>query len=140
MLIRFYKLQDLVASYERIVNEHQQYSKGVMEMQEWLEATNNTVVLWSDLDSERVSIENNLKKMKVILISPATFEFCEFSETFDYAQNLEQSLPKEKYRVDEIRNLGEKILPGTSNEGKANITKQIDTFQQDWETLVTTIK
>lgn len=55
-------------------------------------------------------------------------------------QDLEQTLPKEKYRVDEIRNLGEKILPGTSNEGKANITKQIDTFQQDWETLVTTIK
>lgn len=38
-------------------------------MQEWLEATNNTVVLWSDLDSERVSIENNLKKLKVILFS-----------------------------------------------------------------------
>lgn len=37
-------------------------------MQEWLETTNNTVVLWSDLDSERVSIENNLKKLKVILL------------------------------------------------------------------------
>lgn len=55
-------------------------------------------------------------------------------------QDLEQNLPKEKYRVDEIRSLGEKILPGTSNDGKANITKQIDTFQQDWETIVTTIK
>lgn len=59
-------LQDLVAQYERIVDEHQTYCKAVMEMQEWLDATNNTVILWSDLDMEKISIENNLKKLKVM--------------------------------------------------------------------------
>lgn len=54
-----------MAQYEKIVDDHQLYCKGVMEMQEWLDATNNAVILWSDLDSERISIENNLKKLKV---------------------------------------------------------------------------
>lgn len=84
-----------------------------MEMQEWLDATNNTVILWSHLDLERVSVENNLKKL----------------------QSLEQKLPEEKYRIDDVRNFAERVIPGTSDEGKANIRKQIDSSQQDWEML-----
>lgn len=35
-----------VERYEGIVSDHQQYSKAVMETQEWLEATHNTVSLF----------------------------------------------------------------------------------------------
>lgn len=51
--------------YEGIVNTHQEYCKAVMEMQEWTEATNNTVLLWGDLDLERVSLHSNLDRLKV---------------------------------------------------------------------------
>ena len=53
---------------------------------------------------------------------------------------MEEKLPEEKFRIDEIRNLGEKVLPGTSDEGKTNITKQLDTSQQDWEILSTSVR
>jgi hypothetical protein len=110
--------QDLVTQYEQIVSEHQLHYKTVMEMQEWLDATNNTVILWSDLNAGRVCVEANLKKL----------------------ENLEQKLSNEKYRIDKIHSLGEKVLPSTSDEGKANIREQIDTLQQNWEILASGIK
>lgn len=113
-----------------------------MEMQEWLDATNNTVILWSDLDSERVSLENNLEKLNVRMglyfDSADVLRESLYDRNFLF-QNLKQKLPEEKYRIDEVRDLGEKVLPGTSDDGKSNITKQIDTSQQDWEILLTTV-
>lgn len=50
-----------------IVSSHQQYSRAVMEVQEWLDATHNTVQLWGDTDLERVSLHTNLERLKVYL-------------------------------------------------------------------------
>jgi hypothetical protein len=47
------------------VSDHQQYSKAVMDTQEWLDATHNTVLLWGDLDLERISLHTNLERLKV---------------------------------------------------------------------------
>jgi nesprin-1 len=54
-----------VERYEAIVSDHQQYSKAVMDTQEWLDATHNTVLLWSDMDLERISLHTNLERLKV---------------------------------------------------------------------------
>lgn len=54
--------------YEVIVSNHQQYSKAVMEAQEWFDATHNTVLLWGDTDLERISLHTNLERLKVSLM------------------------------------------------------------------------
>lgn len=60
-----YCFQTYVETYEGIVSDHQQYSKAVMETQEWLEATNSTIMLWGDSDLERISLHSNIERLKV---------------------------------------------------------------------------
>ncbi|XP_039285327.1 nesprin-1-like [Nilaparvata lugens] len=112
------RAQAFVERYEAIVGDHQQYTKAVMETQEWLDATHNTVLLWGDLDLERISMHTNLERLK----------------------NLQLSLPEEEPRIAGIRALGEKVLPGTIAEGQVNIRAQIDSSQQEWEGLVSAVK
>jgi hypothetical protein len=57
-----------VERYEAIVSDHQQYSKAVMDTQEWLDATHNAVLLWGDMDLERISLHTNLERLKVMVI------------------------------------------------------------------------
>ncbi|CAG9579065.1 unnamed protein product [Danaus chrysippus] len=109
--------KSFVEQYEAIVNNHQQYSKAVMDLQEWVEATHNTCQLWGDINLERVSLSSNCEKLK----------------------SLQVSLPEEKNRIDKIRTLGEKVLPGTIASGQTNIRNQIDASHQEWEGLVSFI-
>lgn len=60
------QIQDCVDEYEAIVKDHEQYTKSVMEMQEWLDATHNTVMLWGDINLEKISLLSNLDRIKVI--------------------------------------------------------------------------
>lgn len=112
------RAQNYVEKYEAIVSDHQQYSKAVMDLQEWIEATQNTVNLWGDCDLERVSLHSNLERLK----------------------NLQHHLPEEQPRIDLIRSLGEKVIPGTIESGHINIRNQIDSSQQEWEGLLSFIK
>ncbi|XP_063222936.1 muscle-specific protein 300 kDa isoform X4 [Bacillus rossius redtenbacheri] len=112
------RAQNFVERYEAIVNDHQQYSKAVMETQEWLEATHNTVLLWGDTELERLSLHTNLERLR----------------------NLQLSLPEEELRVSSIRTLGEKVIPGTVESGQVNIRSQIDSSQLEWQGLLSTIK
>ncbi|XP_054006700.1 muscle-specific protein 300 kDa isoform X2 [Hylaeus anthracinus] len=106
-----------VERYEGIVSDHQQYSKSVLDTHEWLDATHNAVILWGDTELERVSLHTNLDRLK----------------------NLLQSLPEDEPRVQQIRTLGEKVIPGTLESGQINIRSQIDSSQQEWESLVTAV-
>ncbi|XP_075225316.1 muscle-specific protein 300 kDa isoform X2 [Lycorma delicatula] len=112
------RAQNFVERYEAIVSDHQQYTKAVMETQEWLDATHNTVLLWGDTDLERISLHTNLERLK----------------------NLQLSLPEEEPRIANIKALGEKVLPGTIAEGQVNVRAQIDSSQQEWECLVSAVK
>ncbi|GLH12194.1 Uncharacterized protein GBIM_16929 [Gryllus bimaculatus] len=112
------KAQNFVECYEAIVSDHQQYSKAVMDTQEWLEATHNTVLLWGDTELERISLHTNLERLK----------------------NLQLSLPEEENRFKQIRALGEKVIPGTIESGQVNIRSQIDSSQQEWEGLLSAVK
>lgn len=118
---RFGKLQkraqNYVERYEGIVSAHQQYSKAVMDAQEFIDATTNTVHYWGDLDLEQTSLHTNLDRLK----------------------NLKASLADEFPRVDQVRALGEKVIPGTVDVGQVNIKSQIDTTQQEWEGLLAAI-
>lgn len=75
------QIQDFVDKYEAIVKDHEQYTKSVMEMQEWLDATHNTLMLWGDTNLEKICLLSNLDRIKV---SPHLFYyphqiFCTFS-------------------------------------------------------------
>lgn len=59
------QIQDFVDKYEAIVKDHEQYTKAVMEMQEWLDATHNTLMLWGDTNLEKISLLSNLDRIKV---------------------------------------------------------------------------
>lgn len=104
--------------YEAIVSDHQQYSKAVLDTHEWLDATLNAVHMWGDAELERVSLHTNLDRLR----------------------NLLHSLPEEESRISQIRNLGERVIPGTLESGQVNIRSQMDTSQQEWEGLVSAIK
>lgn len=107
-----------VEKYEGIVSDHQQYSKAVLDTHEWLDATHNAVNLWGDIELERVSLHTNLNRLN----------------------NLLRSLPEDASRIQEIKSLGEKVIPGTLESGQVNIRSQIDTSQQEWEGLISAIK
>ncbi|KPJ06864.1 Nesprin-1 [Papilio machaon] len=111
------RAKSFVEQYEAIVNNHQQYTKAVMDLQEWVEATHNTAQLWGDVNLERVALSSNCEKLK----------------------SLQLNLPEEKNRIDKIRSLGENVLPGTISSGQANIRNQIDASHQEWEGLVSFI-
>lgn len=89
-----------------------------METQEFIDATHNTVDLWGDLELERVSLHTNLDRLK----------------------NLQISLSDEFPRIDQIRTLGEKVIPGTIESGQINIRSQVDSSQQEWEGLLSSIQ
>nr|CAD7429520.1 unnamed protein product [Timema monikensis] len=108
---------NFVERYEGIVSDHQHYSKAVMDTQEWLEATHNTVLLWGDTQLERISLHTNLERLK----------------------NMQLSSPEEESRIQQIRSLGEKVIPGTVDSGQINIRSQIDSSQQEWEGLLSAI-
>lgn len=108
-----------VERYEAIVSDHQQYCKAVMDTQDFIEATHNTVNLWGDLELERVSLRTNLNRLK------------------NLRSNLEN---EESQRIAQIRTLGEKVIPGTVDAGKVNIQSQIDSSQQEWEGLLSLIQ
>jgi len=55
------------------VSDHQQYSKAVMDTQEWLEATHNTVLLWGDTDLERILVHTNVERLKVLTLGSTLF-------------------------------------------------------------------
>lgn len=59
------KAQGYVEIYEGIVSCHQDYTKAVMDVQEWNDATHNTVLLWGDTELERLSLHTNLDRLKV---------------------------------------------------------------------------
>lgn len=114
------RVHGFVERYESIVSHHQQYCKAVMDTQEFIEATQNTVDLWGDLELERVSLSTNLDRLK----------------------NLQNSLKEddEITRIEQIRKLGEKVIPGTIESGQVNIQSQIDCSQQEWEGLLSLIQ
>lgn len=112
------RAQSYVERYEAIVSNHQQYSKAVMETQEWLEATHHTVVLWGDTDMERISLLTNVERLRAQLAA----------------------LPEEEHRIHQIRALAEKVIPGTVESGQVNVRAQCDSSQQEWEGLLSTLR
>ena len=53
---------------------------------------------------------------------------------------MQKSLPDDKSKIEEVKVLAEKVLPGTADSGKVNIRSQVDSSQQEWESLLSTVK
>ena len=111
------RVQDHVSKYEGFVTDHLQYTKAVMETSEWLTATANTIEIWGDTSLERLSLHANLERLK----------------------NLQLSLPDEEHRKSQIKILGEKVMPGTVDQGKTNIRIQIDSTEQEWQGIISSV-
>lgn len=112
------RVQSFVERYEAIVSDHQLYSKAVMDTQDFIEVTHNTIDLWGDLELERVLLRTNLNRLR----------------------NLQANLNEEQVRVEQIRKLGEKVIPGTATVGQPNIQAQIDSSQQEWQGMLATVQ
>ena len=108
------KSSKFVEAYEAIVADHHSYMKAVMEFNDWLNASLNTIDMWGDTTLERLSLHANLERLK----------------------NLQLTLPEEEHRKCAIKDWGEKVLPGTVSCGHINIKAQIDATDQDWNNLV----
>ena len=67
------KAKQTVEDYERIVNDHYQYTKAVMETTEWLTATANTVEMWGDNTLERLSLHANLERLTNLQVKQTLF-------------------------------------------------------------------
>jgi hypothetical protein len=50
------------------------------------------------------------------------------------------SFPEEEYRIEEIRSVAHKVIPGTVEFGQANILSQVDKQQEEWESLQSAVK
>ncbi|ETN58450.1 calmin [Anopheles darlingi] len=111
------KAQSYGDQYNRIVDNHRQYCKAVMETQDFIDANHNTVELWGETDLDQVSLLTNRDRLS----------------------ELKRSIVAEQNRVEQIRLLGEATVPDTSDEGQANIRSQIDISQQEWEGLLAAI-
>lgn len=111
------RAQQFVERYEAIVSDHQQYSKAVLDANEWMDATHNTIALWGDTEVERISLHSNLERLK----------------------NLQASLPEERSRIACIEALGDKVIPGTVSHGQQNIRSQIESSQQEWAGLLSAV-
>ena len=51
--------------YEAIVADHQQYTRAVLDAQEFLESTHSAIEMWGRAHGELVTIRANLDKLKV---------------------------------------------------------------------------
>ncbi|CAG0880678.1 unnamed protein product [Cyprideis torosa] len=111
------RAQACVNRYENIVGDHQQYSKAVLEMLNWMEATNSTVDLWGDCSHERVALHANLERLK----------------------NLRVTINEEETRVNQIKQYGDRVLPGTNSEGQGSVLSQVDSCQQEWQGLLSNL-
>lgn len=111
-------VQTFVEQYETFVSDHNLYSKAVMDAQDYIEATQNTIDLWGDLELERVLLRTNLNRLK----------------------NLQSNLNEENVRIEQIREIGEKVMPNTLESGQNLIQNQIDSSQQEFEGLLSQIQ
>ncbi|KAB7507506.1 Nesprin-1 [Armadillidium nasatum] len=111
------KMQSYLERYEAIVRDHHQYSKAVLETQEWFEATHNTIDMWGQPTTEHITLRANIEKLR----------------------NLQLTLPEEEPRIQNIRTLGERVIPGTIESGQVNIRSQIDSTQQEWQGLLSAV-
>ena len=53
---------------------------------------------------------------------------------------MQMTLPEEEPRITTVQSFGEKVIPGTVQSGQVNVKSQIDTSQQEWQGLVSTIQ
>ena len=50
------------------------------------------------------------------------------------------TLPEEEPRIAAVQSFGEKVIPGTVQSGQVNVRTQIDSSQQEWQGLASTIQ
>lgn len=108
-----------VERYETIVNEHQQYTKCVIDTQDFIEANLSTIDSWGDLELERASLRTNLNRLK----------------------NLQANLTGEDAkRIMILQQLVERVLPCTIDSGRPNIQTQLDSSLQEWHGLCSLVQ
>lgn len=92
------RIQNFVERYEVIVSDHQQYSKAVEDVHDWIDSTHDTVSALGDTELERLSLQGNLERLKVsnfiILMFCFNVFVCRMSKRLYWRRNL--AFPKSK--------------------------------------------
>ena len=61
------KLSEWIKKYENYVQNHQDYSKLVLNCQDWFNSILHNIDLWSDTNIDRISLASNMEKLTVNL-------------------------------------------------------------------------
>ncbi|XP_066158002.1 muscle-specific protein 300 kDa isoform X10 [Euwallacea fornicatus] len=112
------RAQNFVERYEQIVSDHQRFDKAVQEICEWVDSKEASVILWGDINLERVSLLSNLERLKKLAVS----------------------IEEDESKLANVKSLSDQVIPNTIDHGQSNIRSQVDTTQQQWVALVSNIE
>jgi hypothetical protein len=52
---------------------------------------------------------------------------------------LNAVIHEDESKIKQVKVLGEKVIPGTNNAGVVNVRAQIDSCQQEWQSLLSSL-
>uniref|UniRef100_A0A8C5RH19 Spectrin repeat containing nuclear envelope protein 1 n=1 Tax=Laticauda laticaudata TaxID=8630 RepID=A0A8C5RH19_LATLA len=108
--------KEKVSRMDRIVAEHQQFSHGLKELQDWMADTIQVLESYCCPTADKNALENRMAKLEVIL-----------------------SLKQEKeIQMKMVVTRGESVLQNTSVEGASVIEQQLKTLKDTWASLLST--
>ncbi|KAM6459267.1 nesprin-1-like [Liasis olivaceus] len=108
--------KEKVSRMDRIVAEHQQFSHGLKELQDWMADTIQMLESYCRPTADKNALDNRMAKLEALL-----------------------SLKQEKeIQVKMVVTRGESVLQNTSVEGAPAIEQQLKTLKDTWASLLST--
>ncbi|XP_067130355.1 LOW QUALITY PROTEIN: muscle-specific protein 300 kDa-like [Centruroides vittatus] len=105
------KAQSCVDFYDDVVSKHDYLSKLVGEIKDWLGEVQNTLVTCTDTSLDRISLHNNLERVKIMLGN--------FSD--------------EEYKLVQAEEQLASVLEGTEPSGHASLRKELEDLRELWK-------
>ncbi|CAL1544282.1 unnamed protein product [Lymnaea stagnalis] len=100
---------------EGYVDEHQLYQDNYQQCRDWMNATSDKVAVCSELGGDKQALQNRVERLKEIVA------------------NLKDGESKKNLVLQQ----GQKTLVHTSPSGQANIVRELELLNSDWDNLVT---
>ncbi|GFO48198.1 nesprin-1, partial [Plakobranchus ocellatus] len=107
--------QACVKKAEDYVEEHQAYQDCHQQARDWMHATRDKVAVCAEGGGDKQAMQNRLDRL----------------------QDIMGSLREGEAKVSSTHRQGEKTMPHTSPQGQANIRRELDSLNADWDSLIT---
>lgn len=102
-----------IAKYLEFVNDHQQFQINEQNLADYIATNKVNAESLIDILQDKVALKSNLERLKT----------------------AKQELHGEDYRVEQVRELSQKVIPGTHDDGQKLVRSEVDAVQQSWEGL-----